>query len=73
MTSSGYAAHSGSRRLVLAGRAEKHLHGRNDLADTIARLQAHQEAGAELRGDGTYGFLAGSSVGRDAVVRGFAR
>jgi 2-methylisocitrate lyase-like PEP mutase family enzyme len=133
------AAHTGVQQLVLTGRAENHLHGRDDLADTIARLQAYQQAGAdvlyapgitsesdiravvtsvdrpvnvlarpgapsvpelaalgvrrvsiggafafaalgavvnaaaELRGDGTYGFLAGSSVGRDAVVRGFAR
>jgi 2-methylisocitrate lyase-like PEP mutase family enzyme len=132
------AAHAGEGRLVLTGRAENHLHGRNDLADTIARLQAYQEAGAdvlyapgitteadiravvtsvdrpvnvlarpgtpsvpelaalgvrrvsvggsfafaalgavvtasaELLGPGTYDFLAGSAVGRDAVVKGFA-
>jgi len=33
---------------VLTGRAENFLHGRRDLADTIARLQAYQEAGAEV-------------------------
>jgi 2-methylisocitrate lyase-like PEP mutase family enzyme len=132
------AAHAGEGRLVLTGRAENHLHGRNDLADTIARLQAYQEAGAdvlyapgitteadiravvtsvdrpvnvlarpgtpsvpelaalgvrrvsvggsfafaalgavvtasaELLGPGTYDFLTGSAVGRDAVVKGFA-
>jgi 2-methylisocitrate lyase-like PEP mutase family enzyme len=34
--------------LVLTGRAENLLHGRRDLADTIARLQAYQEAGADV-------------------------
>ena len=33
--------------LVLTARAENYLHGRPDLADTIARLQAYQEAGAD--------------------------
>lgn len=42
------AAHSGPRRLVLTARAENHLHGRDDLADTIARLQAYQDAGADV-------------------------
>jgi 2-methylisocitrate lyase-like PEP mutase family enzyme len=42
------AAHAGAVRLVLTGRAENHLHGRDDLADTIARLQAYQEAGADV-------------------------
>jgi 2-methylisocitrate lyase-like PEP mutase family enzyme len=42
------AAHSGSARLVLTARAENYLHGRPDLADTIARLQAYQEAGADV-------------------------
>ena len=41
-------AHAGPVRLVLTGRAENHLHGRDDLADTIARLQAYQEAGADV-------------------------
>ena len=129
------AAHSGPARLVLTARAENYLHGRPDLADTIARLQAYQEAGAdvlyapfltsladirqvisavdrplnvlatrgvppvselaevgvsrisvggafayaalgalidaatELRDKGTYGYLAGSATGRQAVVR----
>ena len=35
-------------RFVLTGRAENYLHGRPDLADTIARLQAYQEAGADV-------------------------
>jgi len=42
------AAHSGSRKLVLTARAENHIHGRDDLADTIARLQSFQEAGADV-------------------------
>lgn len=32
----------------LVGRAENFLHGRPDLADTIRRLQAYQEAGADV-------------------------
>jgi 2-methylisocitrate lyase-like PEP mutase family enzyme len=42
------AAHAGPARLVLTGRAENFLHGRADLADTITRLQAYQEAGADV-------------------------
>jgi 2-methylisocitrate lyase-like PEP mutase family enzyme len=42
------AAHGGPVRLVLTARAENYLHGREDLADTIARLQAYQEAGADV-------------------------
>ncbi len=34
--------------LVLTARAENHLHGGDDLDDTIARLQAYQEAGADV-------------------------
>ena len=34
--------------LVLTARCENFLRGRPDLADTIARLQAYQEAGAEV-------------------------
>ena len=41
-------AHAGPARLVLTARAENHLHGRDDLDDTIARLQAYQEAGADV-------------------------
>jgi len=33
---------------MLVGRAENYLHGRPDLADTIRRLQAYQEAGASV-------------------------
>lgn len=42
------AARSGSTRLVLTARSENFLHGRTDLADTIARLQSFQEAGADV-------------------------
>jgi 2-methylisocitrate lyase-like PEP mutase family enzyme len=33
---------------MLTARAENYLHGRKDLADTIKRLQAFQEAGADV-------------------------
>jgi 2-methylisocitrate lyase-like PEP mutase family enzyme len=42
------AAHAGPARLVLTARAENYLHERPDLADTIARLQAYQAAGADV-------------------------
>ena len=42
------AAEAAGGRLVLTARAENHLHDRGDLADTIARLQAFQEAGADV-------------------------
>jgi 2-methylisocitrate lyase-like PEP mutase family enzyme len=42
------AAHDGPVPLVLTARAENYLHGRPDLGDTIARLQAYQEAGADV-------------------------
>jgi 2-methylisocitrate lyase-like PEP mutase family enzyme len=42
------AAKAGPGRLVLTARAENYLHGRPDLADTITRLQAYQEAGADV-------------------------
>jgi 2-methylisocitrate lyase-like PEP mutase family enzyme len=42
------AAHNGPSRLVLTARAENHLYGVTDLADTIARLQSYQEAGADV-------------------------
>jgi len=41
------AAHAGEG-LILTARAENHLRGRDDLGDTIARLQAFQEAGADV-------------------------
>lgn len=33
---------------TLTARAENHLHGRTDLKDTIRRLQAYQDAGADV-------------------------
>ncbi len=42
------AAHDGRAGLVLTARAENHLHGRDDLDDTIARLRAYQDAGADV-------------------------
>lgn len=42
------AAHSGPVRLVLTARAENFLHDRPDLEDTLARLQAYEEAGADV-------------------------
>ena len=41
-------AHSGPVQLVLTARAENYIRGRPDLADTIARLQAYQAAGADV-------------------------
>jgi 2-methylisocitrate lyase-like PEP mutase family enzyme len=42
------AAHALSSVFTLTARAENYLHGRTDLADTIKRLQAFQEAGADV-------------------------
>ncbi len=42
------AAEASKGDFVLTARAENYLHGREDLADTIARLQAYQEAGADV-------------------------
>ena len=42
------AAHAGPVRLVLTARAENFIRGKPDLADTIARLVAYQEAGADV-------------------------
>jgi 2-methylisocitrate lyase-like PEP mutase family enzyme len=41
------AAHGGEVHLVLTARAENHIRGNPDLADTIARLESFQEAGAD--------------------------
>ncbi len=48
VTAAAEVAHGGPVKLVLTGRAENHIHGRQDLADTIARLQRYQEAGADV-------------------------
>jgi 2-methylisocitrate lyase-like PEP mutase family enzyme len=42
------AAHDGDTRLVLTARAENHLRGNPDPHDTIARLQAYEQAGADV-------------------------
>ncbi len=43
------AAHaSGGARMVLTARAENHIRGVTDLGDTVERLQAYQEAGADV-------------------------
>ncbi len=42
------AAGAAGADIVLTARAENYLHGRPDLEDTIARLQAYQEAGAHV-------------------------
>jgi 2-methylisocitrate lyase-like PEP mutase family enzyme len=42
------AAHQDGSPFVLTARAENHIRGNPDLADTIARLQAFQEAGADV-------------------------
>ena len=60
------AAHAGPARLVLTARAENYLYGREDLADTITRLQAYQAAGADVlypRPDQPGGHQAGGDGG----------
>jgi 2-methylisocitrate lyase-like PEP mutase family enzyme len=42
------AAHAAEGGLVLTARAENYLRGKPDLADTIARLQAFEQAGADV-------------------------
>src|SRR4051794_31183383 len=42
------AANARPRPIVLTARCENHLHGRHDLDDTIARLTAYAEAGADV-------------------------
>jgi len=42
------AAHGSGPRLVVTARAENFLHGRPEVGDTIARLQAYQAAGADV-------------------------
>jgi len=48
ITAAVTAAHAGATPIVLTARAENHLHGNDDLADTISRLQDFQEAGADV-------------------------
>jgi 2-methylisocitrate lyase-like PEP mutase family enzyme len=42
------AAHRGPVHLVLSARCENLIRGHDDLADTITRLQAYEEAGADV-------------------------
>lgn len=48
VTAAAEAAHAGHVPFVLTARAENHIRGRQDLADTIARLQSFQAAGADV-------------------------
>ena len=48
VTAACEAAKHGEVRVVITARAENFLHGRDDLDDTIRRLQAYQEAGADV-------------------------
>jgi 2-methylisocitrate lyase-like PEP mutase family enzyme len=48
ITAAAEVAHLGEVPFVLTARAENHIRGNPDLADTIARLQAYQEAGADV-------------------------
>ncbi len=41
-------AHRGPVHLVLTARAENHIRGHPDLEDTISRLQAYEQAGADV-------------------------
>lgn len=42
------AVEAAGRHVVITARCENYLHGRPDLADTIARLQRYQDAGAQV-------------------------
>jgi 2-methylisocitrate lyase-like PEP mutase family enzyme len=42
------AADAAAGNIVITARAENYLHGRRDLTDTIKRLQAFQDAGADV-------------------------
>jgi 2-methylisocitrate lyase-like PEP mutase family enzyme len=48
MRAAAEAAHALPFTFTLTGRAENYLHGRPNLRDTIERLQAYQEAGADV-------------------------
>src|SRR3954471_19364289 len=41
------AAEAAGGRIIVTARSENYLHGRRDLDDTIARLQAFEQAGAD--------------------------
>jgi 2-methylisocitrate lyase-like PEP mutase family enzyme len=42
------AAGAAGGRIVITARSENYLHGRRDIDDTVARLEAFQEAGADV-------------------------
>lgn len=63
------AARSLPFKFTLTGRAENYLHGRADLKDTITRLQAYQEAGADV----LYAPGLATSVDISAVVKSVDR
>ena len=48
IAAAAHAAHEGPGSIVLTARAENHIHGIDDLDDTIARLHAYGEAGADV-------------------------
>jgi 2-methylisocitrate lyase-like PEP mutase family enzyme len=48
MRAASEAARQLGFRFMLTGRTDNFLHGRSDLADAIRRLQAYQEAGADV-------------------------
>ena len=48
ITTAAAIAHEAPARLLLTARAENHLHGRDDVDDTLERLRAYQEAGADV-------------------------
>jgi len=48
VTAAAEIAHAGLVPFVLTARAENHVRGRDDLADTVTRLQAFQGAGADV-------------------------
>jgi 2-methylisocitrate lyase-like PEP mutase family enzyme len=69
VTAAAAAAHQGAAHVVLTARCENHLHGRDDLADTITRLRAYEEAGADVL------YAPGLTAGPDieAVVKAVRR
>lgn len=48
ITAAAEVAHGGGADVVLTARSENYLFGRLDLKDTIGRLQAYQDAGADV-------------------------
>lgn len=48
VTAAAEAGRGLGRPFMLTARAENYLHGRPDLSDTITRLQAYQDAGADV-------------------------